>query len=94
MNYQQNLPQDKRELRTYLEALNLHNPIELEQRADEIITNVRRVMTPYVEGERGKPLRDYYVPAVRFIELAFEKRDFRKEFPESLDFMIGSIEWE
>jgi len=91
---QQIVPDDKRSLRDYLKTIDLKNAVGLRERSGEIMANVRKVMTPYVGGERGEPLRDYYAPAVRMIEDAFRKGDFQKSFPESLDFMIGSVEWE
>ncbi|MDP3026777.1 MAG: hypothetical protein Q8N63_03645 [Nanoarchaeota archaeon] len=91
---QQIVPADKRSLRDYLKTIDLRNAVGLRERSGEIMANVRKVMTPYVDGERGEPLRDYYVPAVRMIEDAFRRGDFQKSFPEALDFMIGSVEWE
>ncbi len=91
---QQITPADKRSLRDYLKTIDLRNASRLRERSGEIMANVRKVMTPYVEGERGEPLRDYYAPAVKMIEDAFRKGDFQKSFPEALDFMIGSVEWE
>jgi hypothetical protein len=88
------VPADKRSLRDYLKTIDLRNASGLRERSDEIMINVRKVMAPYLEGERGDPLRDYYAPAVRMIEDAFRKGDFQKSFPEALDFMIGSVEWE
>ena len=88
------IPQDKRELRTYLEQFDLRNPQELEINAVEIVGHVRRIMTPYVVGERGEPLRGYYTPAVERIEDAYSKKDFREAFPNALDFMIFSVELE
>lgn len=91
---QQIVPADKRSLRDYLKTIDLRNASGLRDRSSEIMANVRKVMAPYVEGERGDPLRDYYTPAVRMIEDAFRKGDFQKSFPEALDFMIGSVDWE
>lgn len=91
---EQTIPKDKWSLRDYLKGFDLHNSEQLEARADEILEHVRRVMTPYVQGERGDPLRKYYAPAVERIESAYENRDFEKEFPEALDFMIASVDWE
>ncbi len=91
---QQILPANKRSLRDYLKTIDIRNAVGLKERSGEIMANVRKVMTPYLKGERGEPLRDYYAPAVKMIEDAFRKGDFQKSFPEALDFMIGSVEWE
>jgi len=91
---QTSVPADKRSLRDYLKTIDLKNPAKLRERSDEIMANVRTIMNLYVNGERGEPLRAYYTPAVERIEEAFMKKDFRKAFPEALDFMIGSVDWE
>jgi len=80
--------------RDYLKTIDLKNAVRLRERPSEIMANVRKVMTQYLGGERGDPLRNYYALAVRMIEEAFRKGDFQKSFPEALDFMIESVEWE
>lgn len=88
------VPIDKWSLRDYLKTVDLRDSKKLEERSGEIMVNVRNVMKPYVERERGEPLRDYYAPGVKFIEDAFRKRDFQKSFPNALNFMIDSVDWE
>lgn len=87
-------PRDKYQLRTYLEGIDLNDSSLLEEKAEEIVANVRNIMFPYAEGARGKPLADYYRPAVDWIERAYKSKDFKKDFPDAVDFMIGSLEWE
>lgn len=88
------VPIDKWSLRDYLKTLDLRDAVKLREGANEIMVNVRTIMTPYVEGKRGEPLRGYYAPAVKLIEDAFRKREFQKAFPEALNFMISSVDWE
>src|SRR3989338_812518 len=91
---QQITPADKRSLRDYLKTIDLNDTVRLRERSAEIVANVRMVMSPYLRGQRGEPLKGYYAPAVRLIEDAFRMGDFQRKFPEALDFMIGSVEWE
>ena len=91
---QQIVPADKRSLRDYLKTINLNDTIRLRERSAEIVGNVRMVMDPYLGGERGEPLKGYYAPAVKLIEDAFRMGDFQRKFPEALEFMISSVEWE
>ena len=51
-------------------------------------------MNPYVIGKRGSGLKNYYAEAVKLMENAHKRRDFKKSFPEALEFMIGSVDWE
>lgn len=87
-------PVNKFGLKDYLKKFDLHDPIQLERKSGEIMDIVRKIMEPYVKGERGEPLRAYYAPAVKLIEEAYDKKDFEKEFPSALDFMICSVDWE
>ena len=91
---QQKIPKDKFSLRDYLDNLDLNNPEQLELESGKILEYVRNVMGPYVRGERGEPLRDYYGSAVEMIESAYEKRDFKRDFPEALREMISAVDWE
>jgi len=94
MDSEKSMPRDKYQLRRYLESLNLRDAGSLEERAKEISDNIKRVMTPYYTGERGEPLQYYYVPCQTLLEKALEKRDFKDDFPQALDFLISSLEWE
>ncbi|MBI4176506.1 MAG: hypothetical protein HY518_04825 [Candidatus Aenigmarchaeota archaeon] len=87
-------PQNKWELRDYLKGLDLHDAGLLKSKAAEIMGNVRRVMKRYVEYPPGDTLGDYYRPAVKKLEDAYGHRDFEKEFPAAVSFMIDSVELE
>jgi len=91
---EQKIPKDKWSLRNYLKRLDLYNPQQLEMESGKILEYVRNVMGPYVRGERGEPLREYYAPVVELIESSYKKRDFKKELPEALESMIGFVDWE
>ena len=87
-------PKDKWTLRDYLKTIDLRDTKQLRKRSFEIVENVRRVMNPYVIGKRGSGLKNYYAEAVKLMENAHKRRDFKKSFPEALEFMIGSVDWE
>ena len=87
-------PIDKFSLRDYLKRFDLTNSSLLKRKAEEIMENVNRIMEPYARGVVGKPLRDYYLPAVDLLEKAYKKEDFSRDFPNAIDFLIDSIDWE
>lgn len=84
-------PQDKIELVSYIKRLNLGNPKKLEERAEEIMDNVKGVMQHYLERPDTDPIKVYYAPILRDLETAFEKKDFEKTFPLILDSLKISI---
>lgn len=93
-NINREVPYDKWSLKDYLKTFDLNNEDELKQNANEILEHIKEVMDLYASGDHGEALKDYYSSALRFVERSFEKKDFKKDFPDSLDFLISSIEWE
>ncbi len=86
--------ENKFTLRKYLEELDLRDSASLERKSSQIMEKIRSTMNPYALGECGRELQEYYEPAVILIENAYEKNDFNEKFPQALEFMISSIEWE
>ena len=87
-------PKDKFELRAYLENIDAKSPSELESIADEIVGNVFEVMDRYRYLPEDDPLRKYYEPPLRQIELAYSLRDFKDIFPAAIRYLLISINWE
>ncbi|MFC1685636.1 hypothetical protein ACFLZZ_01280 [Nanoarchaeota archaeon] len=87
-------PSDKFELREYLEKVNVKCFVCLEKKSEEIMKNVERVMEHYMELPKDDTLRIYYEGPLKKIRKAYEKKDFKRSFHESISYMINSIEWE
>ena len=88
------VPKDKFELRAYLEEIDAKNPSELEAMADEIVGNVFEVMDRYRYLPQDHPLRIYYEPVLKEIELAYALRGFKDIFPAAIRYLLSSINWE
>jgi len=88
-----NQPEDKFELRAYLESLRLEG-LDL-NRATEIVSHIRRVMAPYLKYPEDDELRQYYEPVLKNIEKKFEQRDFSPGGLVSvIDDLVGYIQWQ
>ena len=88
-------PGNKRQLATYLNDVlaTLQSPAQLEAEAERIIGTVRRIMRPYIQGERSSERQQYYSLPVTQIEKAYAARDF-ENFSFALDSLVGRIELE
>ena len=84
---------NKFDLREYLQ-IKLRNKETLRESAATIVDHCRKIMEPYVQGQVGQAYKEYYKPAMDWIERAYNNGDPKEDFPQALDFMVGSIEWD
>ena len=68
---------DKWALRSYLEEFDLNNSKYLAEKSDEIMSNVKEVMTRYRELPKDDVLRKYYEPDIKRVEDAYKSVNFK-----------------
>lgn len=83
----------KRDLRDYLNQLEFHASF-LEMKAEEIKGHVDEVMGPYVAGERGEALKNYYAPIIQNVNNAYQNRQFATNFPDALRSLKIALYWD
>jgi hypothetical protein len=74
--------------------IDINDVASLRERSRELFSNIDRVMTPYYDGERGRPLQEYYLPCKILIEKVRNKDDFGEDFRFAIGFLKDSLEWE